>query len=55
MTSTPIEKEESERILNTRNEEFRDRMMRKEHASNIQTMQYEEKNKAVMSAFLQLK
>jgi hypothetical protein len=55
MPSTPIEKEESERILNTRNEEFRDRMMRKEHASNIQTMQYEEKNKAVMSAFLQLK
>jgi len=55
MTSTPIEKEESERILNARNEEFRDRMMRKEHASNIQTMQYEEKNKAVMSAFLQLK
>jgi hypothetical protein len=55
MPSTPIEKEESERILNTRNEEFRDRMMRKEHASNIQTMQYEEKNKTVMSAFLQLK
>lgn len=55
MPSTPIEKEESERILNTRNEEFRHRMMRKEHASNIQTMQYEEKNKAVMSAFLQLK
>jgi hypothetical protein len=55
MPSTPIEKEESERILNTRNEEFRDRIMRKEHASNIQTMKYEEKNKAVMSAFLRLK
>jgi hypothetical protein len=55
MSSVPIEKEESERILDTRNQEFRDRMMRKEHASNIQTMLYEEKNKAVMSAFLRLK
>ena len=55
MSSAPIEKEESERILDARNQEFRDRMMRKEHASNIQTMQYEEKNKSVMSAFLQLK
>jgi len=55
MPSTPIEKEESERILNARNQEFRDRMMRKEHAANIQTMKYEEKNKAVVSAFLQLK
>jgi hypothetical protein len=54
-SSAPIEKEESERILDARNQEFRDRMMRKEHASNIQTMLYEEKNKAVMSSFLQLK
>jgi hypothetical protein len=30
-------------------------MIRKEHAANIETMRYEEKNKAVMSAFLQLK
>jgi len=51
----PIEKEESERILDSRNQEFRERIMRKEHAANLQTMQYEEKNKAVMSAFLQLK
>jgi hypothetical protein len=51
----PIEKEESERILDSRNQEFRERIMRKEHASNLQTMHYEEKNKAVMSAFLQLK
>jgi hypothetical protein len=51
----PIEKEESERILDSRNQQFRERIMRKEHASNLQTLQYEEKNKAVMSAFLQLK
>jgi len=51
----PIEKEESERILDSRNQQFRERIMRKEHAANLQTMHYEEKNKAVMSAFLQLK
>ena len=51
----PIEKEESERILDARNQQFRERIMRKEHASNLQTLQYEEKNKTVMSAFLQLK
>ena len=55
-TSTaPLEKEESERILNLQNQQFRERMIKKEHASNLQTMRYEEKNKAVMSAFLQLK
>ena len=51
----PIEKEESERILDARNQKIRERIMRKEHASNLQTLQYEEKNKTVMSAFLQLK
>jgi hypothetical protein len=50
----PIEKEESERILDNRSQQFRERIMRKEHEANLQTMQYEEKNKVVMSAFLQL-
>ena len=53
--TAPIEKEESERILDLQNQQFRERMIKKEHASNLRTMQYEEKNKAVMSAFLQLK
>jgi hypothetical protein len=55
VTVAPIEKEESERILDLKNQQFRERIMRKEHASNLQTMQYEEKNKAVISAFLHLK
>jgi len=54
-STAPLEKEESERILNARNDQFRERMIRKEHAANMETMRYEEKNKAVMSAFLQLK
>jgi hypothetical protein len=55
VSTAPLEKAESEKILNMRNDEFRERMIRKEHAANIETMRYEEKNKAVMSAFLQLK
>jgi hypothetical protein len=51
----PIEKEESERMLDLKNQQLRERIMRKEHAANLQTMQYEEKNKTVMSAFMQLK
>lgn len=54
-STAPLEKEESERILDLQNQQFRERMIKKEHASNLQSMQYEEKNKAVMSAFLQLK
>jgi len=55
VSTAPLEKEESERILDLQNQQFRERMIRKEHAANLQTMHYEEKNKAVMSAFLQLK
>ena len=55
VSTAPLEKEEAERILDFQNQQLRDRMIKKEHASNIQTMRYEEKNKAVMSAFLQLK
>ena len=55
VSTAPLEKEESERMLDLQNQQFRERMIRKEHASNLQSMRYEEKNKAVMSAFLQLK
>jgi len=36
------------------NKQYRERIMQKEHAANLQSMQYEEKNKSVMSSFLQL-
>ena len=55
VSTVPLEKEESERILDLQSQQFRERMIKKEHASNLQSMRYEEKNKAVMSAFLQLK
>jgi hypothetical protein len=51
---TPLEKAEAEHYLDTQSRAFRENIMKKEHASKLQTMQYEEKNKIVMSSFLQL-
>jgi len=53
-TLTPLEKNESEQLLAMQNKQYRERIMQKEHAANLQSMQYEEKNKSVMSSFLQL-
>ena len=52
---TPIEKTKAENILAEQEEEMRKRMLSRQHASQLQSMQYVEKNKNVLSAFLQLK
>jgi hypothetical protein len=51
---TPLEKQDAERILSTQEQQYRERMMNKEHSSNLQTMHFAEKNKAVLSQFLRL-
>ena len=51
---TPLEKQEAERILSIQEQQYRERMMNKEHSSNLQTMHFAEKNKAVLSQFLRL-
>jgi len=53
-TLTPLEKNESEQLLAMQNKQYREKIMQKEHASNLQSMRYEEKNKSVMSSFLQI-
>jgi len=53
-TLTPLQKTESENLLSLRDKQFRERMMHKEHASNLKSMEYAEKNKTVMSHFLRL-
>ena len=53
-TLTPIEKQEAERMLSIQEQQYRERMMNKEHSSNLQTMHFAEKNKAVLSQFLRL-
>ena len=52
---TPLEKQEAERILAQKNTQYREQMMQKEYADKLKTMQYEEKNKSVLSTFMLLK
>ena len=52
---TPLEKKEAEKLLSINDEQYRQRIMQKEHESNLKTMIYEEKNKSVLSSFLQLR
>jgi hypothetical protein len=51
---TPIEKDEAERILSMRDTQYRERMIQKEHADYLKSMEYEKKNKSVLSHFLRL-
>jgi hypothetical protein len=51
---TPLEKPEAEKMLSIKEQQYRERMMNKEHSSHLQTIQYAEKNKAVLSQFLRL-
>ena len=52
---TPLEKQEAERILAQQNTQYQEQMMQKEYADKLKTMQYEEKNKSVLSTFMLLK
>jgi hypothetical protein len=54
-TLTPLEKHEAERLLSMQEKQFQQRIMQKEYQSNLRTMEYEQKNKTVLSSFLQLK
>lgn len=54
-TLTPLEKSEAERLLSTQEQQFKQRIMQKEYQSNLRTMEYEQKNKTVLSSFLQLR
>ena len=52
---TPLEKQESERILAQQNETYRQQIMQKEYQSKLQVLKNEEKNKKILSKFLYLK
>jgi hypothetical protein len=51
---TPMEKREAERILREREQVQREKMLAKQHTSNLQTMEYQQKNKTVLASFLYL-
>ena len=54
-TLTPLDKSDAELLLSTQEQQFKQRIMQKEYKSNLRTMEYEQKNKTVLSSFLQLK
>ena len=51
----PLEKQESEKLLSLKEEQYRQAMLQKQYGANLKTMEYAEKNKSVLSSFLQLK
>jgi hypothetical protein len=50
----PMEKQKAEQVLAAREREMQEEMMKRQYQSNLRTMQYEEKNKAVLSSFMML-
>ena len=52
---TPLEKQESERILAQQNKTYRQQIMQKEYESKLQVLKNEEKNKKILAKFLYLK
>jgi hypothetical protein len=52
---TPFNKNEAEHMLSSKEEMFKKTMMQKEYQANLKTMEYEQKNKTVLSSFLQLR
>jgi len=50
----PMEKQKAEQVLAAKEREMQEEMMKRQYQSNLRTMQYEEKNKAVLSSFMML-
>jgi len=53
-STAPLSKPEAERMLAQQDQLYREKMMKKEYSSNLKNMEYEEKNKSVLSNFLRL-
>jgi hypothetical protein len=51
---TPLEKQEAEKLLQHQEQQHRNRILQKEHAGMLKTMQNEEKNRTVLANFLRL-
>ena len=55
MNITHVDRAENEKILFEREEAMKQRMVAKQHADTLRTMEYVEKNKSVMATFFTLK
>lgn len=54
-TLTPLEKTHAEKMLVEQEMIFKQKMMNKQHDSNLKSMKYDELNKSVLATFLQIK
>ena len=52
---TPMQKANAEKMLQENQRIYRNQIMEKQHTSNLQTNQYQEKNKKVLAQFLKIK
>ena len=52
---TPMQKETAERMLRENQMTYKKHIMEKQHTSNLQSNQYQEKNKQVLAQFLKIK
>ena len=53
-TLDPMEKQRAEQVLAAKERQMQEEMMKRQYQSNLRTMQYEEKNKAVLSSFMMI-
>lgn len=54
VSMNPLEKGEAERILFEQENRVKQQMIAKQHAANLRSLEYEKKNRSVLSSFLQL-
>ena len=50
----PFDNQQSEQMLEIEKEEYKKRIMQKEHQDKLKTMEYENKNKSILAGFLRL-
>jgi len=51
---TPLDKMDAQRMLDSQESKMKEHIMKKEYLAKLETMKYQEKNKIIMSTFLQL-
>lgn len=54
-STEPMSKQQAELMLSQQDQLYREKMMKKEYSSNLKNMEYEEKNKTILSNFLRIK
>jgi hypothetical protein len=50
----PIEKSQAQKVLDEQEKQMKEKMMRREYEANLQSQRFADKNKSVLSTFLQL-